>query len=128
MSRRSARDQALSALYAADVTSTDPNLDGLSSRASRFVNGTWDRRLELDAAITAAATGWRIERMPAVDRNIIRLALYELRHEETPLGVVVSEAVNLAKRYSTERSGAFVNGVLAKLLPNDAAETADTAG
>jgi transcription antitermination protein NusB len=61
------------------------------------------------------AAGWRVDRMPAVDRTILRLALYELRHTSTPLAVVIDEAVELAKRYSTERSGSFVNGVLGKL-------------
>lgn len=116
MSKASARDQALSALYAADITGSEPKLAGLSGRAQRYVEGTWGERKELDAAIAAAATGWRIERMPAVDRNIIRLALHELRRGDTPVGVVVSEAVNMAKRFSTERSGAFVNGVLSKLI------------
>lgn len=125
MSRLSARDQALSALYAADITGGRPDTTGLSARAGRYVNGTWGQLAELDAAIAAAATGWRIERMPAVDRNIIRLALHELWRGDTPVGVVVSEAVNLAKRFSTERSGAFVNGVLAKLL---AVESADKSG
>jgi N utilization substance protein B len=98
------------------MTGNTPKTAGLSARAQRYVDGTWSDRVELDAEITAAATGWRLERMPAVDRNIIRLALYELRSGQTPVGVVVSEAVNLAKRFSTERSGAFVNGVLAKLI------------
>lgn len=116
MSKASARDQALSSLYAADMTGATPILDGLSGRARRYVEGTWAARTELDAAIVAVATGWRLERMPAVDRNIIRLALFELRTGQTPVGVVVSEAVNMAKRFSTERSGAFVNGVLSKLI------------
>ncbi len=116
MSKAAARDQALGALYAADMTESDPQVSGLSGRAARYVTGTWALRSELDAEISAAATGWRIERMPVVDRNIIRLALFELRKGDTPVGVVVSEAVNLAKKFSTERSGAFVNGVLAKLL------------
>ena len=116
MSKTPARDQALSALYAADMTGDEPELEGLSGRAQRYVTGTWQARRELDNAITAVATGWRLERMPPVDRNIIRLALYELRTGQVPVGVVVSEAVNLAKKFSTERSGAFVNGVLAKLI------------
>lgn len=123
MSKTPARDQALSALYAADVTGRPPDITGLSGRAGRYVTGTWEQLHELDAAITNAATGWRIERMPALDRNIIRLALHELWRGDTPVGVVVSEAVNLAKRFSTERSGAFVNGVLAKLIASDPAET-----
>jgi len=53
--------------------------------------------------------------MPAVDRNILRLALFELRHTETPVGVVISEAVKLAKTYSTVRSGSYVNGILGNL-------------
>ena len=116
MRKASARDQALSALYAADMTSSEPKTTGISGRAQRYVEGTWADRQLLDAAISAAATGWRIERMPAVDRNIIRLALHELRLGDTPVGVIVSEAVNMAKRFSTEKSGAFVNGVLSKLI------------
>jgi N utilization substance protein B len=54
--------------------------------------------------------------MPAVDRNVLRLGLYELRYTDTPVGVAISEAVELAKTYSTERSGAFVNGVLGALV------------
>jgi N utilization substance protein B len=116
VSRQPARDQALRALYAADITGREPETENLSGRARRYVEGTWASRAELDAAIASAATGWRVERMPVVDRNIIRLALYELRSGQTPVGVAMSEAVNLAKTFSTERSGAFVNGVLAKLL------------
>ena len=116
MSRPSAREQALSALYSADLTGNAPDTDQLSARATRYVDAVWKDRENLDHEISTAATGWRLERMPAVDRNIIRLALHELRRGETPVGVIVSEAVNLAKRYSTERSGAFVNGVLAKLI------------
>ena len=119
MSKPSARDQALRALYAADMRDAEPDTSDLSARATRYVTGTWSEMKSLDGAIAAAATGWRIERMPVVDRNIIRLALHELRKGDTPVGVVVSEAVNLAKRFSTERSGAFVNGVLSKLISDE---------
>ncbi|MGA9597518.1 MAG: transcription antitermination factor NusB [Acidimicrobiia bacterium] len=122
MTRQPARDQALLALYAADMTGTEPDLTDLSARARRYVEGTRRERNALDEAISAVATGWRLERMPAVDRNIIRLALFELRSGQTPIGVAINEAVNLAKHYSTERSGAFVNGVLARLAA--AGETA----
>jgi transcription antitermination protein NusB len=115
VSKLSARDQALRALYAADMTGSEPDVGGLSARARRYVEGTWSDREALDMAISAVATGWRLERMPVVDRNIIRLALFELRSGKTPIGVTMNEAVNLAKHFSTERSGAFVNGVLAKL-------------
>lgn len=116
MSKTSAREQAIGALYAADLIDAPPDTSRLSSRAARYATGVWENRTDLDAEISAAATGWRIERMPVVDRNIIRLALYELRSGDTPVGVIVSEAVNLAKHLSTERSGAFVNGVVAKLI------------
>ncbi|MDJ0925014.1 MAG: transcription antitermination factor NusB [Acidimicrobiia bacterium] len=115
MTKSSAREQALGALYAADLTGGDPDTERLSARATRYVDAVWSERQSLDDEISAATTGWRVERMPAIDRNIIRLALHELRLGDTPVGVVMSEAVNLAKRFSTERSGAFVNGVLAKL-------------
>ncbi len=116
MSKASARDRALAVLYTADVTGAAPDVTELPGRVARYVSGVWGNIEDLDREISAAATGWRIERMPVLDRNIIRLALHELREGDTPVGVVVSEAVNLAKRFSTERSGAFVNGVLAKLI------------
>jgi N utilization substance protein B len=70
----------------------------------------------LDVRITAASRNWRLERMNRVDRNVLRLATLELwRHPEVPPAVVLDEAVDLAKRYGTEDSGAFVNGVLARV-------------
>ncbi len=107
--------EALEALYATDVMGAAAELEELSARARRFVSGVLEHRSSLDEEIASASTAWRIERMPVVDRNIIRLALYELRHTETPVGVVISEAVEIAKRYSTARSGRFVNGVLGAL-------------
>ena len=119
---RDARVDALGALYSADATGEDPVLVGLSSRSRKLVTGAWEKRESLDGELSAAATGWRVERMPAVDRAILRLALYELRHTDTPVPVVISEAVELAKEYSTQRSGAFVNGVLANLAAAERAE------
>lgn len=116
MSKRDARVIALEALYAADARGEDPDPAELPSRPSRLVAGVAEHGSELDQQIAAAASGWRIERMPAVDRNILRLSLYELRYTDTPVGVVISEAVELAKAYSTERSAAFVNGVLGALV------------
>jgi transcription antitermination protein NusB len=66
----------------------------------------------LDALIVGHAANWRFERMAAIDRAILRLAIYELRAAETPPKVILNEAVDLAKKYSSEESGAFVNGVL----------------
>ena len=112
---RPARDEALGVLYSADAIGEEPLVVGLSSKARKLAAGAWEVRGELDAELAGAATGWRVERMPAVDRAILRLALYELRHTSTPVAVVISEAVALAKEYSTERSGGFVNGILANL-------------
>ena len=112
---RDSRVEALGAIYAADATGNPPITVGLSSRARRLAEGTWEHLAALDAELGDVAAGWRVERMPAVDRAVLRLALYELRHSDTPVGVVISEAVELAKEYSTARSGAFVNGVLASL-------------
>ena len=103
---------ALEALYAADANGELGDLDDVSARARRLVLGVWKHRDSLDEEIESVSTGWRIERMPVVDRNVIRLGLYELLHTDTPVGVVISEAVELAKSYSTARSGSFVNGVL----------------
>lgn len=119
---RDSRVEAFGAIYAADATGDAPTTVGLSSRAKRLAEGTWEHHVELDAELGEAAAGWRVERMPAVDRAVLRLALFELRHTETPVGVVISEAVELAKEYSTARSGAFVNGVLASLAGSQPAD------
>ncbi len=78
----------------------------------QLVRGTVDKAGEIDALISGHAEHWRIERMPAVDRNILRLAIYELRNTETPPAVTIDEALELARRFSTEESVQFVNGVL----------------
>jgi len=85
--------------------------------ARSLVAGTLDHLDEIDALITRQADNWRLERMPAVDRNILRLAVFELLHEEDiPKLVVVDEAIELAKRFSTDQSSRFVNGLLDGLL------------
>jgi transcription antitermination protein NusB len=78
----------------------------------QLVRGTVEKAGEIDALISGHAEHWRIERMPAVDRNILRLAIYELRNTETPPAVTIDEALELARRFSTEESVQFVNGVL----------------
>ena len=116
MTKEEARARALGALYAADVLQSDEiDVSTLGARPARLASGTWKHRGELDAAIDAASARWRIDRMPAVDRNILRLGSYELLHTDVPTGVVISEAVELAKQYSTGKSGAFVNGVLSAI-------------
>lgn len=85
--------------------------------AQRLVRGTVDHREEIDEMIRGQADNWRLERMPAVDRNILRLAIYEMLYErDTPKLVVVDEAIELAKKFGSEQSGRFVNGLLDGLL------------
>ena len=120
MTKVEAREQALGALYAADVQGTGSvDTTGLDARSRRLADGVWEHREEIDATIGGFASGWRVERMPAVDRNVLRLGVYELRYTDTPVGVVLDEAVELAKRFSTGRSGRFVNGVLAAVVASD---------
>ncbi len=122
------REAAVQALYEADQMGLDLEAlagrpDVLTGKARRLFEGTLSHRPELDAAIDAVSDHWRVDRMPVVDRAVLRLALYELRHEpETPVAVVLSEAVRIAKTFSTERSGHFVNGVLATLAKQERPE------
>lgn len=74
--------------------------------------GTAGRRAELDALIVPHLSGWTLDRLASIDRVVVRMALYEMRYLGTPPGVVISEAVELAKRYGTDESGRFVNGIL----------------
>jgi N utilization substance protein B len=111
-----AREEALRILYEADLRGAAPKLNGLHQKVAAVVSGVLEVIDDLDRAIGEASTSWRVERMPAVDRNVLRIALWELRtREATPIAVIISEGVRLAKKYSTDRSGAFVNGVIARL-------------
>lgn len=78
----------------------------------QLVHGAVDRMNEIDARIAKHSAHWRLERMPAVDRNILRLAVYEMLHAGTPAPVVIDEALELARRFSNEESVQFINGVL----------------
>ncbi len=86
-----------------------PDLDGFTRT---LVLGVESNRAAIDELISRYSRRWAIPRMPVVDRNVLRLATYELLHEPTPPAVVIDEAIGLAKRLSTEDSGRFVNGVL----------------
>jgi N utilization substance protein B len=116
------RNLAVQALYEADQLGLDSVSDRpeLTGKARRLVEGTLDHIDELDAAIDGASEHWRVDRMPVVDRAILRMALFEIRYEpETPVAVILSEAVRIAKEFSTEKSGMFVNGVLGALAESD---------
>jgi len=118
-SRREARERAFHLLYESEMKSEGPDavLASLPLEPDEFavelVHGVGETRPELDELISAHARNWDIDRMPALDRALLRLATFELAHRpDVPTGAVISEAVELAKRYSTDDSGRFVNGVL----------------
>jgi transcription antitermination protein NusB len=118
--RREARERALGLLYEADAKGQTLSevLGDLPVVPERFVldvvQGVEDRLVEIDRLIAGHSIDWTIDRMPVVDRTLLRMATFELLdRSDVPTGVVISEAVELAKQYSTEESGRFVNGVLA---------------
>lgn len=113
-----ARVEALGVLYADDRIPDRSSDDTLSAKATRLVEGVRAHADEIDAAINQAAIDWRVDRMAAVDRNVLRIAVYELGWTDTPRAVVMNEAVEMAKTYSTAKSGSFVNGVLDKVVKN----------
>lgn len=121
-SRRGARERAFSLLYEAEAKSESPStvVDDLPIEpdpyASRLVLGVQAHADEIDGLLSRYAKGWKLERMPAVDRAVLRVAVYELLAEPgVPTAAVVSEAVELASQYSTDESGRFVNGLLARI-------------
>jgi N utilization substance protein B len=121
-SRREARERAVSLLYEAEAKGVSPQavLDGLPLPAEPFtaelVGGVAEHLDELDDLLRAHAVDWKLERMPAIDRGLLRLGAFELVHRpEIPVGAVISEAVELAKQYSTDESGRFVNGMLSAI-------------
>lgn len=84
--------------------------------ANDLIRGAWQHRTTIDALITKHAKNWDLSRMAVVDRNILRIAIYEMLYrEDIPPVVSINEAVDIAKKYSTEDSGAFVNGILDKI-------------
>ncbi|MCI0678039.1 MAG: transcription antitermination factor NusB [Actinobacteria bacterium] len=121
MSAREPRDQALECLYTHEMTGERPPASG---RAAKLVNGVLADLEGLDRRIEDVSEHWAVSRMPVIDRNILRMALFELESEPgVPTAVVVAEAVRLASTYSTERSATFVNGVLSSLARRTRTET-----
>ena len=123
--RTTAREAALQMLFAIDASGnevdqaiydfwreTPGDAEG-KTYANELVHGAMREILDLDARITKASAHWRVERMNRVDRNVLRLGVYELLHRlDVPRAVALNEAIELAKRYGAEESGSFVNGVL----------------
>ena len=110
--RKQPVDESIDAFYGTLYTEESPVQPARDEFLERLVRGTVEKAAEIDALISGHAAHWRLERMPAVDRNILRLAIYEMRHTETPAPVVIDEALELARRFSSEESVLFVNGVL----------------
>ncbi len=123
--RRRAREAALQILYEMEITGTSPE-EALSSYMETFavrpvakdfvrelVLGVWARREEIDSVIQRHSRNWRLERMASIDRNILRIATYELLFRpDIPPKVSLNEAIELAKRFGSEESASFVNGIL----------------
>ena len=119
LSRRAARRTAFFLLYQWDVTG-QPLASLYEGEVDDFARQTAEavaaRVEELDGRITAAAEGWTADRLGAVERNILRLAVHELDSGGVPIEVVIDEAVTLAKRYATEEAGRLVNGILGRIV------------
>ena len=131
--RRRAREIALQLLYEADVNdhrSADAARKFVRSRlqgrkaltefACSLLKGTLEHREEIDVQLSELAHNWTLRRMPVVDRNILRLGAYEILFADTPGRVAVNESIILAKRYGDTNSPRFVNGVLDRLLKEEA--------
>ena len=125
--RRKARECALQMLFAADVVKDtgsfspddywnelgDAEFDEKTrSFANNLVRGTLEHNGPIDEKIRTRAEHWRIERMAIVDRNVLRLAVYEFLYEDTPHTVVINEALEIARRFSTFEATQFINGIL----------------
>jgi transcription antitermination factor NusB len=126
--RTRARELALQFLYQADLIkkTTEEADDFLREEekdpetrrfAQRLIQGALDNREEIDQAIQEVAQNWNISRMAVVDRNVLRLATHELLHcQDIPPKVAINEAIEIGKRFSTQNSGAFINGILDRIM------------
>jgi N utilization substance protein B len=119
ISRREARRAAVFILFQSDVTGQplgslyDGDVDPYTERLAQAVS---EHAEALDARITAAAEDWTADRLGAVERNVLRVALEELDEHEVPVEVVLDEAVTLAKRYASEDAAKLVNGILGRVV------------
>ena len=123
-SRHRARQYAVQLLFQLDATGDEPVHSlplfwesrpapgEVVSFTEQLVRGSWEHRESLDAVLEESAANWKVERMAMVDRNVLRLALFELLHRRTPPAVVLDEAIELAKEFGNADSGPFVNGIL----------------
>ena len=127
--RRKARELALQMLFQFDMAGNPPDMiiatfeDLQKSKpntrefAIRVFRGTIEMLEKIDEMITAQADNWRLSRMAVVDRNIIRMCVYEFLHEtDTPKLVIIDEGIEIAKKYGTQKSSQFINGILDGIL------------
>jgi N utilization substance protein B len=146
--RRAARQLALDVLYEAEIRDmlpvealqerrrlgwsvgtgeleaslAEPLTDQVLDYARSLVEGVQEHHAELDSLIVSYADRWAIDRMPVIDRSLLRMALFELKWgDDIPVAVAINEAVELAKAYSTEDSGRFINGLLGRIAQENAA-------
>jgi len=127
--RRKARELALQMLFQHDMSGNQPDqitatFEELQKSkpntrefATKIFRGTVENLTEIDDMIQNQAENWRLSRMAAVDRNIIRMSIYEFMHEgDTPKLVIIDEAIEIAKKYGTQKSSQFINGILDGIL------------
>ncbi len=126
MKRRKAREHALQILFQLDIKKEKPSAAVLRSFwveyqpddevrvfAEEILKGTYKHIDEINKLIRKCAKNWSLDRMAAVDRNVLRIAVYEILHrKDIPSSVTINEAIEIAKKYGTEESGSFVNGIL----------------
>jgi N utilization substance protein B len=126
MKRRRAREYALQLLYEHEFADGEPDIQAFFAElnedkavidfASRIVRGTLKNLPEIDAAIKEAAEHWVLERMAAVDRNVLRAATFEILYApDVPSAVVIDEALEIAKKFSSTESASFINGILDRI-------------
>lgn len=139
MTRRRAREIALQVLYADDLNPSrnlaiaeefvrrrlnhHPTLVKFSQE---LISGVRRNRVEIDKLLGQLAKNWSVERMAVIDRNVMRLATYEILHGDTPPRVAINEALELAKRYGARQSSQFVNGILDRVLASRTATASAT--
>ena len=125
MKRRTAREKALQALFQIDVSNTEPSLaiehvlEGVAGDEylSKLVLGVIEQKAEIDELIIQNLEKWSLDRLATVDRNLLRIATYELKYfrNEVPENVILDEAIEIAKIYGDDQSSKFINGVLSKV-------------
>ena len=138
LNKRKARELAMQVLFVWDTNGSPDSefarqivTDGVADLpvrelALQWASGAWEQRTISDARVERLAPQWPVYRQPGVDRNLIRLAVWELTNTDTPPKVVLDEAIEMAKEFSTEQSAAFVNGVLDAVLRENEALKAET--